>query len=236
MKKEIQEIVSAELKYAGSITNDEGWREFWKRFNALPKDARYILSYELRKNFPSWCRSGAHWYNPENCDPFSFCGWADFYCEELHRDTEGVGFKINRECFDGRDVELYYMDEHFAVEYGDDKFLQRILPIIIKYSSGLTDVHISIVKEEKNSVTFRGDSVDYLYFDEENMCQIAIIKFKLDSKKIKENISLNEKIFDTDEFGGYVFVLPRFGEFYCELGEIIDGKRVTLHIDDFCMK
>ena len=22
----------------------------------------------------------------------------------------------------------------------------------------------------------------------------------------------------------------------CELGEIVDGKRVPLHIDDFCMK
>ena len=38
------------------------------------------------------------------------------------------------------------------------------------------------------------------------------------------------------ETGGYVLVLPKVGEFWCELGEILNGKRVPLLFDDYCIK
>ena len=65
---------------------------------------------------------------------------------------------------------------------------------------------------------------------------IRNFRFHLDPKRIRETVLLSGKAVETDRLGGYVFVLPRAGEFFCELGEIVDGKRVPLHIDDFCMK
>lgn len=37
-------------------------------------------------------------------------------------------------------------------------------------------------------------------------------------------------------FCGYVLVIPQVGEFNVELGEIIDGERIPLRYDSFCMK
>ena len=34
----------------------------------------------------------------------------------------------------------------------------------------------------------------------------------------------------------YVFTWPGAGEFDCALGEVVDGKLVTLYTDDFVMK
>ena len=34
----------------------------------------------------------------------------------------------------------------------------------------------------------------------------------------------------------YVFTWPGAGEFWCTLGEVVDGRLVPMHRDDFCMK
>lgn len=47
---------------------------------------------------------------------------------------------------------------------------------------------------------------------------------------------VNRRLVSADDLGKYVFVLPRAGEFYCELGVIKAGERVPLLIDDYCMK
>lgn len=44
------------------------------------------------------------------------------------------------------------------------------------------------------------------------------------------------KLISASETGGYVLVIPQVGEFNVELGEIIDGERIPLHYDSFCMK
>lgn len=159
-------------------------------------ESQAVIQYEKCKKNPSSGMSGFH--SPSNPvpNPFSFCGYAD-----THTKWHGVAFRINRDCFDGRDALLYYKG---------DKYPQRLRDEIEKYSSGLTQISIHAQDE---------------------------IRFRLDHTKIKENISVDGgKLISASETGGYVLVIPQVGEFYVELGEIIDGERIPLHNDDFCMK
>ena len=152
------------------------------------------------------------------------CGWATFDGE-----WGGVAFRINRDCFDGRDAVLYYMDDDFFGDLPDYQleWLQKMRDRIERYSSGLTDIQIC-EQVEQNDFMFRG----HLHHP---TC-VTTIRFRLDSSKIKETVEIETKTVPTSQVGEYIFVLPRAGEFYIELGEMIDGKRVPLHYDDFCMK
>ena len=168
--------------------------------------------------------SGFHGFGTSYPIPFSMCGWATFDGK-----WGGVAFRINRDCFDGRDAVLYYMDDDFFGNLQDHQmeWLQMIRNGIEKYSSGLTDVQIC-EQREQNNFMFRGHS--------HSPTRVTTIRFRLDSSKIKETVELAQKTVPTSEIGEYIFVLPKAGEFYIELGEIIDNKCVPLHYDDFCMK
>lgn len=101
-------------------------------------------------------------------------------------------------------------DGRDALLYIKGDIYPKLRDEIEKYSSGLTQVSIHTQDE---------------------------IRFRLDHTKIKENISVNGgKLISASETGGYVLVIPQVGEFNVELGEIIDGERIPLHNDDFCMK
>lgn len=178
---------------------------------------------ECRKN-PSSGMSGFHGFGSPGELPFSTCGWATFDGE-----WGGVAFRINRDCFDGRDAVLYYMDDDFFGDLPDYQmeWLQQFCNRIEKYSSGLTDVQIC-EQTEQNDFMFRGHL--------QHPTRVTTIRFRLDSSKIKETVEISEKPVPTSELGEYIFVLPRAGEFYIELGEIVEGKRVPLHYDDLCMK
>ena len=123
-----------------------------------------------------------------------------------------MAFRITKESFSGRDPLLYYCDDD-GFPWNDDKRLE----IINELSSGIADVRVENIGTRKNR-------------------EGRAVVFRLSEKNIRKYISLSGKQVDTAELGGYVFMLPRAGEFFCELGEIIDGKPVPLHIDDFCMK
>ena len=202
-----------------------GWlapqKDFFKHLKGETEAEK--LYEECRKN-PSSGMSGFHGFPAADSIPFSMCGWATFDGE-----WGGVAFRINRDCFDGRDAVLYYMDDDFFGDLQDHQmeWLQMIRNGIEKYSSGLTDVQIC-EQREQNNFMFRGHS--------NSPTRVTTIRFRLDSSKIKETVELAEKTVPTSEIGEYIFVLPKAGEFYIELGEIIDGERVPLHYDDFCMK
>lgn len=154
-----------------------------------------VIQYEKCKKNPSSGMSGFH--SPSNSvpNPFSFCGYADTDIKWC-----GVAFRINRDCFDGRDALLYCRGEIHP----------KLRNKIEKYSGGLTQ--ISVFSQDE-------------------------IRFRLDHTKIKENISVDGgKLISATKTGGYVLVIPRTGEFNIELGQIIDGERIPLHYDSFCMK
>lgn len=185
-----------------------------------PESSEAVKLYEECRKNPS----SGHGFGSPGELPFSTCGWATFDGE-----WGGVAFRINRDCFDGRDAVLYYMDNDFFGDLPDYlmEWLKKICNRIEKYSSGLTDVQIC-EQTEQNDFMFCGHL--------QHPTRVTTIRFRLDSSKIKETVEISEKPVPTSELGEYIFVLPRAGEFYIELGEIVDGKRVPLHYDDFCMK
>lgn len=153
--------------------------------------------------------------------PFSFCGYAD-----THSPWFGVAFRINKDCFDGRDPLLYYADDDLIGNKPEN--LQKFIDNIALYSSGLKEV--KVVTKVVYGKDLPSSCLHKFTF-------IPTIRFRLDPAKIKKTISVDGgKIIHTADLGGYFLVIPKVGEFDIELGEIINGKRVPLHRNGFCMK
>lgn len=71
-----------------------------------------VIRYEDCRRIPTEGRSGFHWLSTSYQVPFSPCGWASF--KASWGGTEyGVAFRIGKDCFNERDVILYYMDSVF---------------------------------------------------------------------------------------------------------------------------
>lgn len=183
--------------------------EYDETFEALsPEEKGYELA---RRGFSSGMSGfhGADFFDDDLPTPFAFCGWAGQH-------SNYVGFRIEQRCFGGRDVQLYYFNDDSWPRADDE----RTLKVIRDCSSGLADVHYErrVVKA---------------YAEERAR---TLIVFRLSADTIRETVMLNSKEVPSREAGGYVFVLPRCGEFMCELGEMLDGELVPLHRDSFCMK
>lgn len=189
---------------------DSAWDAFHAYLDSLPTQQKYAAGYEIARSGFSQGRSGFHGLASSGYSPFCACGWADYH-DPSWGDSQGVAFRIETKCFAGRDVLLYYSD--------DDGFPQSeaSLDIIRECSSGIADVRVEPAERGR-------------------YCGGRRIVFRLDESAIRETVRLSGEDVPTGSLGGYVFMLPRAGEFYCELGEIIDGAVVPLHIDDFCMK
>lgn len=188
-------------------------KDYGDHLKTLPADDLPLVGYEVGKAGLSQGHSGFHGFGVNPMVPFQACGWAD-YDDPNWEGAQGVGFRINRQCFGGRDALLYYFD--------DDRFpaedqTEWILSVIRQCSSGIACVRVDSVVDGKG------------------FAHRAIL-FRLDAGAIRKTVSLSGQEVATEVLGGYVFVLPRAGEFYCQLGEIVDGRAVPLHIDDFCMK
>ncbi len=209
---------------------EQAWAEYWDHLQELPEDVRPLAGYECCRRAQTVGTSGFHGFGRSEDVPFSFCGWAD-YEYRPGRSTQGVGFRVNRACFGSRDAELYYMDDDIFDKpdssEGVPGWIMTMEEQIRACSSGLADVRLAEEREEKD-FHFRGRW--------HSPALVRSFRFRLDPKQIRETVLLGGKAVETDRLGGYVFVLPRAGEFFCELGEIVDGRRVPLHIDDFCMK
>ena len=232
------DILSAEvtrmdalMKIADRKEREAEWEKYREHFGELPESVRPLVSYEICRRIQSWGTSGFHGFAGSEYDPISFCGWADY---GDGRFDQGVGFRINSACFGGRDAELYYTDDDMleradsdGIDEWREKRLQTMLERIKASSSGIDDVRIHR-ETEHNDFRFRGRW--------QQACRVTSFRFRLNPSMIRETISLSRKQVPSSQLGGTVFVLPRAGEFFCELGEIVDGRRVPLHIDDFCMK
>ena len=187
--------------------------DYQKHLDHLTTEQQALTGYEIGRLGLSRGHSGFHFADPDSSLPFSVCGWADYHHPRWGRE-QGVAFRINRPCFSGRDALLYYLDDDgFPFREEEDTPLR----IIRECSSGISCV--------------RTDTVT----DEEGAARRAVL-FRLDEGNIRQTVRLSGRDVDPGELGGYVFVLPRAGEFYCQLGEVADGKVIPLHLDDFCMK
>ena len=142
---------------------------------------------------------------------------------------QGVGFRIDRDSFSGYTPELYYTDDDMLGNIGDydSRRLNEMLSLIDTYSSGISSV--SLHQECTDGfIKFRGGV--------KNVSSLWSFRFTLDASRVRESVSFSGHDVPSSKSGGYIFVLPKCGEFFCELGEIVDGERVPLLIDDYCMK
>lgn len=195
------------------------WQTFREELKALPENIRNRMAYECAKAECSRGTSGFH--GMANSGVIHVCGWADYSCFRWGeiRDEQGVAFCIRRECFPEGPARIYYLDDdHFG-----RKDEETILQLIRQYSSGISNVHV----EHR---LCRG------WNDHDGEKEQTLIVFDLDERAFHHTVVLSGRPVRTKDLGGYIFVLPRAGEFYCVLGEIRDDALIPLHKDDFCMK
>ena len=199
------------------------WKAYPEHFDALPQEAKPAVYHELCKLSPERSTSGFHGFNGSPYAPIFHCGWADY------GDTiQGIGFGINRASFLEDSPELYYTDDDMMGELRDFmiKDINRMLVTMNEHSSGL---NVSLHEEfYEDGVMFRGRR--------EDSKKLLSFRITLDASKVKDTMRLGNRDFPASETGGYVLVLPKVGEFFCELGEILNGQRVPLLYDDYCIK
>ena len=159
--------------------------------------------------------------------PFAFIGWAG------EHSSVGPAFSIRPECFAGGPVTLYYSDDDMQVYSSSVRermaaHAQDLAQDIAKYSSGLSDVHAVLLCGSHDSVVTKPDS---------EKGETYAVAFTLDPSAVKESVVVQGKNVSAEETGGYVFILPRAGEFNCTMGELFDdGLRLPLREDSYCMK
>lgn len=189
---------------------------FWASHGGA--DLQFQLGYEAAKLGFSNGTSGFHspvFHQGDLPMPFCAIGWGS-YQHPGWGDAEGVAFRIESRCFDGRSVQLYYFDDDQCFAEHRDMYVK----LIETYSSGIADIRI----EDRVCTQFNQTK------------QHSVILFRLEPKAIRETVVLSGKSVPTSETGEYIFVLPRCGEFFCQLGEIQNDEMIPLHKDDFCMK
>lgn len=201
------------VKQEGEAAQQAAVDEYKKHFDALTEAQRPLALYACARQFPPQGRSGFHFMSASAAAwPFACYAWAR--TEPVH----GVAFCINRACFAKRDPLLF-----FAYDYCPD--IPRGLPLAeadaAPENHWLTKVWSTI--EGYSS----GIRVEGLWG--------RVVLFRLD----EENIRKLDIFYGYPDMGtspDYVFTWPGAGEFACALGEVVDGKLVPLHRDDFVMK
>lgn len=202
----------------GSQEWNLAWEAYWEHFKTLPPQLQYPTAWELGKRGCSAGTSGFHGGVAKLSPfPFSACGWADYENPGWGAD-QGVAFRVCMPCFGDRKPLLYYLDDD---NWPREDHEQERLALIKRYSSGISHVRV----ERRVCKDWHG-----------NVGEHRVVLFEPDPAAIKKTVMLEGKAVPTSELGGYIFMLPRAGEFYCLLGEVLNGKMIPLHEDDFCMK
>ena len=188
--------------------------DFWQKRGSA--DLQYQASYELARR--------EHAKVPQNLfddsitghAPFERCGWAAYDTSPIWGAMEGVGFRIEKRCFAGRDAQLYYFND----DRWPDANAGSMAEFICRCSSGIADA-----RAEERTVTMHNQRM-----------KRNVIFFRLSADVTPKTLILNREEVDAAKLGGHVFVLPRSGEFQCEFGECLNGELIPLYRDSFCMK
>lgn len=145
--------------------------------------------------------------------PFAFCGWAGA------RNDLGPAYQINQPAFLSQDTELFYTDEDIenSRECADDLARQ-----IEKESSGISHA--------------RAERLANFQVEDAPLGEKWGVVFALEASAVKEGVFLNSNFAAAGETGGFVFVLPKVGEFSCMLGHRCSNVCLILAKDMYCMK
>lgn len=150
--------------------------------------------------------------------PFKFCGWAG-----EHNDI-GPAYQICNICLGDGQGELFYTDDD--IKY-DKEAAIGLAKLILQESSGLSGFSIVKMGYDEDMALEKKDT-DLIGW---------VIFFKLDETRIKDEVTVNGISLNRNESGGYIFVLPKAGEFGCVFGELVGGSAMlplARHL--FCMK
>ena len=151
--------------------------------------------------------------------PIEFRGWGG-----LHNEI-GPCFRIEAECFLGRKHLLYYTDDDLRAETpNDEKEAGRLAADIALYSSGLADIRVEAMPIPGSDLS---TPIRYL------------ILFRLDPTAVRPEVIVNGESLSLTDTGGYILVLPKAGEFQCDMGELVQSDPLALlplYRDSFCMK
>jgi hypothetical protein len=207
---------------------DSDLREYMEHYEGLDRTSQARIGYAyaaLRYCGPEYGGSGSRYASPKRTQPdapFQFCGWGG------HHNEVGPCFKIDPRCFLGREHLLFYSDQDMCCEGGNsEKEAKAFAEEVARRSSGLTDVRVAVMPRSCHDQPNEGDNPYYC------------VLFRLDCAAVKPAVIMNGRDVPVGETEGYVQVLPRVGEYWCDLGEIPNGdlrKSIPLYKDSFDMK
>ena len=215
----LKEIYHREIAYIDQLLEEKlDFQDYLARYSQLSRQERAIAGYLLA----STGSSRGHGYfsyfasDREVVYPFRFCGWAG-----LHKDL-GPMFQINRDCFPLSLLpRLFYTDDDmpFRTQTGTEppEYLIELSREIERNSSGLANVKPVLLPEQDGKPAVWG------------------ISFLLSESAVRKSVAMDGMI-PTAPLGGYLFALPKAGEFDCCMGELYDDSYIVLHHDSFCMK
>ena len=213
---EKREIALRELERADLlVTKQIGWEEYLQQYDALDEVSKKVAGYMLATAGMS-DGSGYHRYFrvDKNVEyPFMFCGWLGL------NSGAGVVFRINRDGFAlTENPKLFYSDDSMYFDFGAERESAESLARSIEAcSSGLTDFGVELLPPMENGELRFG------------------VTFRLSADAIKETIEMGG-VKETAPLGGYLFSLPKVGEFDCIMGELLSDGAMILNYDSFCMK
>jgi len=233
-EKARMEALPAEIGWINKIENlvpgeslteqeiERQWEEYWSHYDSLEPLMRKRIAYLLAKRGWSGGYSGFHssGFQSELPFPIKMCGWF-YYHGDLSFKNGGVMFAIDPECFGLWNAQLYYFADN-GYSCNDDGTLKneyeiREIERIKRFSSGISDFRLEklICKNRHGKAA-------------ERWCLV----FRIDSNAIKK-----KREYEPDgTVSDFMFCLPHEGEFDCTLGQVVDGRTIALHHDDFCMK
>lgn len=147
--------------------------------------------------------------------PLRFMGWAG------RRNNIGPAYRILPEAlFEEGKAEIFYTDSD-----------------IEKNREAVSELAVDIVSQSSGIASARVETMENVLFEQVETEPVWGVVLTLDQSAVKESIYVNGKLMGPEETGGYVFVLPKAGEFSCRLGQLTGkGHYITLAKDLYCMK
>ena len=216
---ELKEIYHREIAYIDQLIEEKlEFQDYLTRYWTLSRQEQAIAGYLLASAGFSRHHGYLQYFSQDRdvVYPFRFCGWAG-----LHNDV-GPMFRLNRDCFPlSLKPRLFYTDDDMVVRCSAGQEPPEQLTYLAReidaHSSGLADVRPVLLPEQ----------------DDEPAAWA--VSFRLSEAAVKETVEL-QGVKPTAPLGGYLFALPKAGEFNCRMGELYDDSYIVLHHDSFCMK
>ena len=212
-----------------ALTEEEpsAMEKYMLNYNAMDSQRRAVLGYcaafiqtDINGFKDPYAELALEWYEsrqhpvPKFEKPVQFYGWAGEYSDT------GPAMSIRKEAFPQGNEVIFYTDTEIAE---NEESALELAAGIAAESSGICDVRVEKLTEFAASEGPEpGDHVG--------------IVFSLSEDAVKDALVIGGKRVPAQESGGYVFVLPKAGEFDSIIGELAGGTCFALSKDIWCMK